>query len=144
VSAYVDTGFLVSLFLEETTSDTADRVLAELQKALIITPLSVLEFRNALNLAIIRKRLAAEERDAVWQRFEEQRRGGVFEDRHVEMGELHRRALTLSDLYTPMHATRSLDLLHVAAALLLGAEAFLSFDERQRRVAAAEGLAVHP
>lgn len=144
MSAYADTGFLVSLFLEETTSATADKVLAGLQGPLIITPLTVLEFRNALNLAIVRNRLTAVERDAVWQRFEEQRHGGAFADRQLEINELHQRAQLLSDLYTPMHATRSLDLLHVAAALLLGADAFLSFDERQRRVAAAEGMAVRP
>lgn len=144
MSAYADTGFLVSLFLEETTSATADGILAGLTGPLIITPLTVLEFRNALNLAIVRHRLTAVERDAVWQRFEGQRHDGVFEDRQMEISELHQRAQSLSDLYTPTHATRSLDLLHVAAALLLGADVFLSFDERQRRVAAAEGMVVHP
>jgi len=34
--------------------------------------------------------------------------------------------------------------MHVAAALLLKAEMFLSFDERQRKVAKAEGLKVKP
>ena len=40
--------------------------------------------------------------------------------------------------------TRSLDLMHVAAAMLLEATAFLSFDHRQRKAAAAEGLGVFP
>jgi hypothetical protein len=40
--------------------------------------------------------------------------------------------------------TRSLDLMHVAAAMLLEATAFLSFDDRQRKAAAAEGLGVFP
>jgi len=34
--------------------------------------------------------------------------------------------------------------LHLATALHLGAREFLSFDARQRRIAAAEGLAVSP
>jgi predicted nucleic acid-binding protein len=144
VSNYADTGFLVSLFLEETTSATADAVLAGLPGPLFVTPLTVLEFRNALNLAIVRKRLLTGERDSVWQKFEEQRRDGVFEDRTVDMGELYRRAQVLSDRHTPIHAARSLDLLHVSAALELGAKVFLSFDERQRRVAQGEGLVVNP
>jgi hypothetical protein len=38
--------------------------------------------------------------------------------------------------------TRSLDLMHVAAAMLLEATALLSFDDRQRKAATAEGLGV--
>ena len=34
--------------------------------------------------------------------------------------------------------------MHVAAAILLGAETFLSFDVRQKQVAEAEGLLVRP
>jgi hypothetical protein len=37
-----------------------------------------------------------------------------------------------------------LDILHVAAALKSGATDFLSFDGRQRTLAAAEGLTVGP
>jgi hypothetical protein len=40
--------------------------------------------------------------------------------------------------------TRSLDLMHVAAALLCKARVFLSTDTRQRAAAKAEGLEVKP
>jgi predicted nucleic acid-binding protein len=39
---------------------------------------------------------------------------------------------------------RFLDILHVATARVLGASEFLSFDENQRRLARAEGLAARP
>jgi predicted nucleic acid-binding protein len=39
---------------------------------------------------------------------------------------------------------RTLDLIHVAAALLLGANVRLSFDNRQRKVAAREGITALP
>jgi predicted nucleic acid-binding protein len=39
---------------------------------------------------------------------------------------------------------RLLDILHVATAKALGAVEFLSFDEKQRRLARAEGLAPRP
>jgi predicted nucleic acid-binding protein len=39
---------------------------------------------------------------------------------------------------------RTLDVLHVAAALLLEAKILASFDERQRRLAASVGLKVLP
>ncbi|MFN0172460.1 MAG: PIN domain-containing protein [Bryobacteraceae bacterium] len=37
---------------------------------------------------------------------------------------------------------RSLDVLHVAAALTLGASAFLTFDKRQQELARLEGLRI--
>ena len=53
-------------------------------------------------------------------------------------------ALELADRYSARLGTRSLDLMHVSAALLLKTETFLSFDERQRKAAKAEGLKVKP
>lgn len=46
----------------------------------------------------------------------------------------------LSQLHSRPLLARSLDLLHVACALKLGASDFLSFDERQSKVAKAERL----
>ena len=54
------------------------------------------------------------------------------------------KALELSDGYTVSLATRSLDLVHVATALVISARIFYSFDERQRQAASAEGLGVKP
>ncbi len=144
MSAYADTGFLVSLYLEETTSLTADAIFASLDSVLPLTALGLLEMRNAFNLAIVRGRITEAERDRLWAKFTQQCEEGVFEKQFVDAESQHRRAQELSDRYTPIHATRSLDLLHVAAALLLDSQEFLSFDERQRQVAKAEGLRVRP
>jgi hypothetical protein len=57
---------------------------------------------------------------------------------------MHKKARQLSDQYTPTLGTRSLDLLHVAAALVLESKIFFSFDDRQRKAAASEGLKVKP
>lgn len=50
------------------------------------------------------------------------------------------RASELSRRHTPTLGTRSLDVLHVACALELQLRHFLTFDERQRQLAAAVGL----
>jgi len=55
-----------------------------------------------------------------------------------------RRADDLSKRHTITDGHRSLDILHVATALQLEAEVFLTFDERQRKLAHAEGLKVKP
>ncbi|MBE7503651.1 MAG: type II toxin-antitoxin system VapC family toxin [Verrucomicrobiales bacterium] len=50
------------------------------------------------------------------------------------------RATELSRSHTPTLGTRALDVLHVACALELRLRRFLTFDERQQRLAAAAGL----
>jgi predicted nucleic acid-binding protein len=46
-----------------------------------------------------------------------------------------------NDVCATRMGTRALDILHVASALLLRAERILTFDDRQRQLAHAEGLA---
>lgn len=48
--------------------------------------------------------------------------------------------LRLSALHTEELGVRSVDILHVAAALVLGLEVFLTFDTRQRALARLAGL----
>lgn len=50
------------------------------------------------------------------------------------------RAAALSQKHTPKLGTRSLDVLHVACALELKLRHFLTFDERQQKLAVAVGL----
>lgn len=48
----------------------------------------------------------------------------------------------LSALHSETLGTRSLDILHVAAALVLGLPEFLTFDQRQLALARAAGMRV--
>jgi predicted nucleic acid-binding protein len=57
-----------------------------------------------------------------------------------DWAEVHRLAEELSQKYTADEGHRLADLLHLATAKYLGSEVFLSFDDRQRRLAVAEGL----
>ena len=50
------------------------------------------------------------------------------------------RAAELSRTHTPRLGTRALDVLHVACAVELKLKHFLTFDERQRKLATAAGL----
>ena len=144
MSIYADTGFIVSLFLNESTTAAARSVAATFSKPLPLIPLVLLEYRNTLNLGIVRRRIDEAAREQLWRQFAAQIKAGVFVETPIPSAELHAKARELSDRYTPTLATRSLDLLHVAAAALLGAKVFYSFDERQRKAAAGEGLKVKP
>jgi predicted nucleic acid-binding protein len=141
---YADTGFIVSLYLEETTSEAASKEAAAMKEPLALTPLSQLEIRNAFNRAVNQGRITLAQRDTCLEIVEGGVKSGLFVETPIPSVELHAKARELSDCYTPTLATRSLDLLHVAAAALLGAKVFYSFDERQRKAAAGQGLKVKP
>jgi predicted nucleic acid-binding protein len=140
---YADTGFIVSLYLpQEQTSIEAQRILRRIKLPLILTPLTLLEIRNALNFSLNRGQMSLQIRNAVWAEVEQQISDGFFKFFAPDSTAHYLLAQRLSDKYTPNMATRSLDLLHVAAALLIEATFFLSFDERQLKAAKAEGLNV--
>ena len=83
-------------------------------------------------------------RDALWQDVEADIASGFLVLTPVASDELHKKARQLSDRHTPTLGARSLDLLHIATALVLEAKEFFSFDDRQRKAAASEGLKVKP
>jgi predicted nucleic acid-binding protein len=142
--AFADTGFIASLYLKETTSAPARAAIQAAPVILPLTPLALLELRNAFNRSVQRRRITTAQRDALWQDVESDIASGFLVPTPVPSDELHKKARELSDRHTPALGTRSLDLLHIAAALLLGAKEFFSFDDRQRKAAATEGLKVKP
>lgn len=66
---------------------------------------------------------------------------GVLQLVDRDMTEVLTIAERLSKTHTHTSGHRSFDILHIAAALQLEADAFLSFDGKQNTLAAAEGLA---
>lgn len=56
----------------------------------------------------------------------------------------YREAMELSERYAARYLTRALDVLLIAAALEMKAAAFVSFDQRQRKLAAEVGLTILP
>jgi predicted nucleic acid-binding protein len=142
--AFADTGFVASLYLKESTSAQARGAIQGTAVVLPLTPLAMLELRNAFNRSVQRQRITAAQRDALWQDVEADIASGFLVPTPVASDELHKKARQLSDRHTPTLGTRSLDLLHIAAALVLEAKEFFSFDDRQRKAAASEGLKVKP
>ena len=57
---------------------------------------------------------------------------------------LVREAERLAEQHTPAIGSRSLDILHVAAATILGATDFYTLDTRQGKLAQLAGLHVQP
>ena len=140
--AYADTAFLVSLFGRDANSPVA-RQLASSQPAFLLTPLGESEFVNAVRSLVFRNYWLRSEASAVIDKFLQQLGTGVF--RAVPFAsEMWEKAPELSRLYTATIGTRTLDVLHVAAALLLKPDVFFTFDKRQAKLARALRLKVAP
>ena len=139
MTAYADTSFLVSLYLPDAHSPVAWAAMKS-RPYLYLTPLHELEFVNALELAVFRKLIRRGEARSVLGNFE-QDRCGMFALTPVP-SESYGRAEQLARRHTSLLGTRSLDILQVATALILKADAFYTFDERQRKLARAERMRV--
>jgi len=144
MNAYADTGFVVTLYKEEATSARAAALMARLVESVRLSQLGELEFRNALHLAVFRGEMSAGDAALKKRLFLEDVANGIFVITPIPASELFAKACKLADRHSARLGTRSLDLMHVAAALLLKAETFFSFDERQRKAAKADGLKVKP
>ena len=144
MKVYADTSFVVSLYKAETTSPAAAAMMGRLQVPVWLSPLGELELHNAFQLSIFRDEIDASAAILKKQLFAEDLAKGVFAILPVPATTLYPKAIELADRHSATLGTRSLDLMHVAAALILEADLFLSFDERHRKAAEADGLAVGP
>jgi predicted nucleic acid-binding protein len=136
---YADSSFLVSLYTLDSHSAAAAAEVRRLRPKLILTPLAELELTNALELRIFRKESpAAEVHDARTVL------GGHINEGFYDVvgmpAAVYDLARRIAASRTAASGTRTLDILHVASAVLLRADAFWTFDQRQAKIAKAEGL----
>ncbi len=99
-----------------------------------------LELRNALSLALFRQQLTLREIHEAWQEVENDFAAGLLVEREVfwehVLVEGERSALN----HTPVVGCRTLDILHVATAKLIGTTEFCTFDTRQSSLAGRIGF----
>ena len=143
MNAYADTSFLVSLYGRDPHSPAALAEVRRRRPILLLTPFSEAEFTNALELRIFHNEWTPAEARAVVKEFLQDLRTGILRIEGLP-AEVYDLARTLSRRHTSKLGTRTLDLIHVASALLLRPGIFYSFDERQRKLARAEALTVRP
>ena len=142
--AYPDSSFLVSIYRQDSHDTVARAYMAKHSPALVFTPLHRLELRNALRFAEAQKLMSSQERRQAFRQIEEDIHDGFLVHTNVTLADICRRADDLSEQNMLKNGQRTIDLLHVAAALESGEKVFLSFERRQRGLAAAAGLSVKP
>lgn len=141
---YADTSFLISLYGRDASSEEARQVAATLDSPFAFTPLHRHEARNALRLAIFRKDITPEQCEAVMVTMDEDEKAGVLVESPVAWAEVFERAEGLSASHTRKLGTRAIEVLHVAAADVLGIREFCAFDSRQKALAVNARMNLHP
>lgn len=141
MTLYADTSFLVSLYSPDVHSAAAAAIVARLRPTVFLTPLGELELLNALELRVFRKEASASEVQLARTRLQEHIASGFFSEQAMP-ATVYERARQIVRRRSAALGLRTLDILHVASAVLLRAERFLTFDQRQERLAKAEGLRV--
>lgn len=102
------------------------------------------ETENALRLACFRGVISVTECQQALADIESDVALGILIPETLESSTLWTECRHLSAAQTPLLGTRAYDITHVAAAILIGADFFLTFDTRQRSLASAAGLQVAP
>jgi predicted nucleic acid-binding protein len=144
MSHYADSSFLVSCYLLDANTPLAKAYLSGTSAPLAWTALHALEVRNAFELGVFRGLLTTADVAAAWANLESDLRSTRLVRATVKWPAAFRRAARMSERYSATTGTRSLDILHVAAAKSMRAIEFISFDGRQRSLASATGFRVAP
>lgn len=141
MSVYADSGLLVKLYIRETNSDAAAQAL-RCHQWLPLNGLQELEVRNAFRALEGRSIISDGQRAAAEHYLELDCVEGRLQRRAVAWTEVFQHAMQLSRNFTGETLARSLDILHVAAALRDSCSLFITGDARQERFAQYCGLQV--
>ena len=148
--AYPDTSFLCALYRQQDNSREAATHFKGMAEPLHVSGPLLFEFRQSL-------------RFQVWLHSQKPAHGFPEKDCEKALADLqsdldtgavvivsadsaavYREAERLSASYTKSGGHRAFDIFHIATALVLEAEEFISFDGNQRKLATAEGLKLRP
>lgn len=140
MTAYPDSSVLVPLYVPDSHTPAAVQLMGQ-RPQFWLTPLHIAEFTHAVERHVFLGRLAAASARAVHEVFARNLAAGAWLRGEVPAAAFERCA-ELARRYAARLNPRTLDSLHVACALELGARAFWTFDGRQAGLARAVGLAV--
>jgi predicted nucleic acid-binding protein len=140
---YAESSVLTSLVMRDANNEKAIELTGSQDAPFFFNHLLKLEICNAIRLNVAagtmdevgaakcERQVASLQRDGKWQMVE------------PDWERVFKHSMGFSRAHTSSIRTRSFDILHVAAAVELGATEFWSFDKRQRSLACEVGLRVN-
>ena len=138
---YCDTSVLASIYLEDSHSNKVAQWLQNAMLPIPLSPFSELELIGAFQQRLFRKEITHEEALKCHYYFQKNLDQGVYKRVSLE-GKEYSQSLQLVRHYTSSIGCRTLDVLHVASALLLNIREFITYDVRQKLLAETAGLKV--
>jgi predicted nucleic acid-binding protein len=148
--AFPDTSFLCALYVRQDNSLAAAAYFKTMPEALHVSGLLLYEFRQSVRFQVWlhgrdkNKGYPQAIAETALGKLQANMEAGAVVPVTADWPDVHRLAETISKRHTMTGGHRSLDVLHVATALHLGARELLTFDTNQRKLATAEKLKVKP
>jgi predicted nucleic acid-binding protein len=144
MTATADASFLVSLYGVDVNTPAARAWMVANAQPILLTGALRFETENALRLACFRGRITATELAQALLEIESDLVQGILIPVPLA-SDLHWEACRrISAAHTLSTGSRAYDITHIAAALVLRGDTFLSFDHKQRTLAGMVGLNVVP
>jgi predicted nucleic acid-binding protein len=138
-----DTSFLFSLYGHDANTGAAARLVQKRNEGIPLSIFNEFELANAVRFSVYRKVVPVEMGASMLADFEADKTAGRIVPVICNLAEVMREAVRLSASHTQTGGHRAFDILHVAMALVMGAEFFYTFDANQRALAKASGLRVN-
>jgi predicted nucleic acid-binding protein len=137
-----DTSFLFSLYGNDFNTAPAIAWSLTVSDPVFISSLNHFELTNALRCAEFRKSIQPGDAARFQSHFGADILGGRLVEKDLKLADILAEASHLSKAHTLTGGHRGFEILHVAAAKIIGATHFLTFDANQKRLAENEGLIV--
>lgn len=148
MQCFPDTSFLCSRYRKQVFTPQVITWMEEHDGPLPVSTLLLLEFRQSIRLQVRlhhhdrTKGYGQAQASAMLRDLQADLAACILEVVPVDWPDVHQIAERLSATHTTAAGHRLADILHVATAIHLGMEGFLTFDDRQRALAESEGLTV--
>jgi hypothetical protein len=130
-----DTSFLFSVYGNDANTTRSHGHLKKAQVSIVVSAYNGFELENAFRLAEFRKLIASGDGERIIDQYRQDINDGRIVEYPCNLAEALKKARQLSASHTAESGHRGFDILHVAAALVMGASEFLTFDRNQSRLA---------
>ena len=140
---YLDTSAFLKLYIREAGSEQVQSMVVSQFEPLPVWEILEMELCNALNLKVFRGELKMSESAVQYSLFRQRQAKGFYFVPELRRAQLMADFRLLSEL-TPRLGCRTMDILHVACAMQLKPDVFLTFDHRPRELAQTTGAFAVP
>lgn len=144
MNAYPDTSFMVSLYVYQSHTEAVRSHLTAMTESLHVGSLLRYEVCHAIRRMGFLRMITEGATVAALAAFDDDIDQGRVVIHSVDWEQVFAEAEQLSHAHETRRGYRAFDVLHVATALTLGAQEFLTFDRQQAELAQAVGLKVQP